>query len=61
MGETCQCQVVFCSSRQAWGVYHPPTFPTCLPCGNVCRCRKKKKEILNKCPTFFPSVGPSQN
>ena len=50
----CQCQVVCCNSRQAWGIYHPPTFPTCLPCGNMCRCKKEKKKILKKCPTFFP-------
>ena len=61
MGEICQCQVVCCISRQAWGIYHPPTFPTCLPCGKkrkkkkMCRCKKKKKKInFKNCPTFVP-------
>ena len=42
-GEKCQCHVKCCNGRQAWGIYHPPTFPTCLPCGNMCRCKKEKK------------------
>ena len=41
-GEECQCHVKCCNGRQAWGIYHPPTFPTCLPCGNMCRCKKEK-------------------
>ena len=52
--ETYYCQVECCNSKQAWGIYHPPTFPTCLLCGNMCRCKNEKKKIFKKMPYFFP-------
>ena len=38
------------------GIYHPPTFPTCLPCGNMFRCKKVKNTFKINYPSLFPQL-----
>ena len=44
MAVSCWC----CMDSQAWGIYHPPTFPTWLPRGNMCLCVNKINQFKNK-------------
>ena len=37
-----------CSDSQAWGIYHPPTFPTWLSSCDMCICKKEKKKLNKK-------------